>query len=100
MMVGHRLVCPGEKLKDLMFWFPWLQAAMGTMDGIINTVSANVPMAPLFGLLKPNGKMIMVGLPDKPIEVPAFALVASKSFLINHRSTYSWLRCRKKPVIW
>ncbi|KQJ95583.1 probable cinnamyl alcohol dehydrogenase 5 [Brachypodium distachyon] len=58
-----------------------MKAAMGTMDGIINTVSANVPMAPLFGLLKPNGKMIMVGLPDKPIEVPAFALVAKNKTL-------------------
>ena len=56
-----------------------LQAAMSTMDGIINTVSANIPMAPLFGLLKPNGKMVMVGLPEKPVEVPPFALVASKS---------------------
>ncbi|KAM3211757.1 hypothetical protein ACQJBY_065087 [Aegilops geniculata] len=55
-----------------------MKAAMSTMDGIINTVSANIPMAPLFGLLKPNGKMIMVGLPEKPIEVPPFALVASK----------------------
>jgi D-arabinose 1-dehydrogenase-like Zn-dependent alcohol dehydrogenase len=55
------------------------QAAMSTMDGIINTVSANIPMTPLFGLLKPNGKMVMVGLPEKPIEVPPFALVASKS---------------------
>lgn len=52
---------------------------MGTMDGIINTVSGNIPVAPLFGLLKPNGKMILVGLPVKPLEVPAFALVASKS---------------------
>jgi cinnamyl-alcohol dehydrogenase len=56
-----------------------LQAAMSTMDGIINTVSANIPLTPLFGLLKPNGKMIMVGLPEKPIEIPPFALVASKS---------------------
>jgi cinnamyl-alcohol dehydrogenase len=56
-----------------------LQAAMSTMDGIINTVSANIPLTPLFGLLKPNGKMIMVGLPEKPIEIPPFVLVASKS---------------------
>uniref|UniRef100_A0A0D9X5F5 cinnamyl-alcohol dehydrogenase n=1 Tax=Leersia perrieri TaxID=77586 RepID=A0A0D9X5F5_9ORYZ len=34
-------------------------AAMGTMDGIINTVSANIPIAPRMGLLKPNGKMIL-----------------------------------------
>uniref|UniRef100_A0A0D9X6G7 Alcohol dehydrogenase-like C-terminal domain-containing protein n=1 Tax=Leersia perrieri TaxID=77586 RepID=A0A0D9X6G7_9ORYZ len=32
---------------------------MGTMDGIINTVSANIAIAPLMGLLKPNGKIIL-----------------------------------------
>lgn len=58
-----------------------MKAAMGTMDGIINTVSANIPVAPLFGLLKPNGKMILVGLPEKPLEVPAFALVARNNTL-------------------
>ncbi|EAZ42130.1 hypothetical protein OsJ_26689 [Oryza sativa Japonica Group] len=55
-----------------------MNAATGTMDGIINTVSANIPIAPLLGLLKPNGKMILVGLPEKPMEIPPFALVASK----------------------
>ena len=64
-----------------------LQAAMSTMDGIINTVSANIPMTPLFGLLKPNGKMVMVGLPEKPIEVPPFALVASKCLTITRNHT-------------
>uniref|UniRef100_J3MR95 cinnamyl-alcohol dehydrogenase n=1 Tax=Oryza brachyantha TaxID=4533 RepID=J3MR95_ORYBR len=52
-----------------------MRAATGTMDGIINTVSANIPIAPLLGLLKPNGKMILVGLPEKPIDIPPFALV-------------------------
>ena len=65
-----------------------LQAAMSTMDGIINTVSANIPMAPLFGLLKPNGKMIMVGLPEKSMEIPPFALVASKSFNLTNLAIY------------
>uniref|UniRef100_A0ACD6A0J6 Uncharacterized protein n=1 Tax=Avena sativa TaxID=4498 RepID=A0ACD6A0J6_AVESA len=58
-----------------------MKAAMSTMDGIINTVSANIPMTPLFGLLKPNGKMVMVGLPEKPIEVAPFALVATNKTL-------------------
>ena len=38
-----------------LFW----QAAAAAMDGIINTVSANMSMAPYMGLLKPNGKMII-----------------------------------------
>ncbi|KAG8086972.1 hypothetical protein GUJ93_ZPchr0010g10121 [Zizania palustris] len=58
-----------------------MQAALGTMDGIINTVSANIPVAPLLGLLKPNGKMILVGLPEKPIEIPPFALVSRNKTL-------------------
>jgi len=58
-----------------------MKAAMSTMDGIINTVSANIPMAPLLGLLKPNGKMIMVGLPEKPMEISPFALVAANKTL-------------------
>lgn len=54
------------------------QAAMGTMDGIIDTVSAVHPILPLIGLLKSNGKFIMVGVPDKPLELPVFPLVMGK----------------------
>ncbi|KAL6843163.1 hypothetical protein ACP4OV_026876 [Aristida adscensionis] len=52
-----------------------MRAAAGTMDAILNTVSANVPVSPLMALLKPNGKMIMVGLPEKPLEISPFDLV-------------------------
>ncbi|XP_038980501.1 probable mannitol dehydrogenase [Phoenix dactylifera] len=52
-----------------------MQAAMGTMDGIINTVSAVHSLMPLLFLLKTRGKMIMVGAPDKPLELPVFSLI-------------------------
>ncbi|KAL6225389.1 hypothetical protein ACLB2K_004239 [Fragaria x ananassa] len=52
-----------------------LKAVMGTMDYIIDTVSAVHAPAPLIGLLKLNGKLITVGLPDKPLELPIFPLV-------------------------
>uniref|UniRef100_I1QUR2 cinnamyl-alcohol dehydrogenase n=1 Tax=Oryza glaberrima TaxID=4538 RepID=I1QUR2_ORYGL len=55
-----------------------MEAARSTMDGVINTVSANTPMAPYLALLKPNGKMILVGLPENPLEVPPFSLVQGK----------------------
>ncbi|KAG2291158.1 hypothetical protein Bca4012_007110 [Brassica carinata] len=45
-----------EQMKD----------AMGTMDGIIDTVSATHPVLPILDLLKYKGKLIMVGAPDKP----------------------------------
>lgn len=48
---------------------------MASMDGIIDTVSATHVIPPLLALLKPNGKMILVGAPDKPLEIPAFALI-------------------------
>lgn len=51
---------------------------MGTMDYIIDTVSAVHSLAPLLGLLKVNGKLVTVGLPEKPLEVPIFALVGGK----------------------
>jgi len=64
----------------LVFFFFW-QAAAAAMDGIINTVSANMSIAPYMGLLKPNGKMIMVGLPVKPLEISPFDLIVGKSIL-------------------
>ena len=51
---------------------------MGTMDGIIDTVSVLQPLVPLFGLLKSHGKIVMVGAPEKPLEVPAFSLIMGK----------------------
>lgn len=51
---------------------------MGTMDFIIDTISAVHPLYPLISLLKLNGKLITVGLPDKPLELPIFPLVLGK----------------------
>lgn len=55
-----------------------MQAAAGTLDGIIDTVSAVHPLLPLFGLLKSHGKLILVGAPEKPLELPAFSLIAGQ----------------------
>ncbi|KAH7861258.1 hypothetical protein Vadar_023889 [Vaccinium darrowii] len=55
-----------------------MQAAMATMDGILDTVSAVHPLAPLIGLLKSHGKLIMLGAPDKPLELPAFPLLLGR----------------------
>ncbi|XP_030528382.1 probable mannitol dehydrogenase [Rhodamnia argentea] len=58
-----------------------VQAAMGTMDGIIDTVSAVHPMLPLIGLLKHNGKLILVGAPDRPLELPVFPLLMGRKIV-------------------
>jgi cinnamyl-alcohol dehydrogenase len=49
---------------------------MGTLDGIIDTVSADHPLLLLIGLLKSHGKLVMVGAPEKPLELPVFPLLA------------------------
>lgn len=58
-----------------------LQAAMGTMDGIIDTVSAIHPVLPLIGLLKSHGKLVLVGAPEKPLELPAFPLLMGRKIV-------------------
>ncbi|XP_015890517.3 probable mannitol dehydrogenase [Ziziphus jujuba] len=53
-------------------------AAMGTLDGIVDTVSAVHPLPTLIGLLKSHAKLVMVGAPDKPLELPAFPLLLGR----------------------
>ncbi|KAK6923252.1 Alcohol dehydrogenase, N-terminal, partial [Dillenia turbinata] len=55
-----------------------MRGAMGTMDGIIDTVSAFHPLMPLIGLLKSDGKLVMVGAPEKPLELAVFPLLAGR----------------------
>ncbi|WP_040509560.1 NAD(P)-dependent alcohol dehydrogenase [Gordonia soli] len=47
-------------------------------DLIINTVSANLPIKKYLGLLALNGTLVELGLPEHPIEVPAFALTFNR----------------------
>lgn len=51
------------------------QAAVETLDGIIDTVSVVHPLLPLLSLLKTNGKLILVGAIEKPVELPVFPLL-------------------------
>lgn len=58
-----------------------MQAAMGTLDGIIDTVSAFHPVMPLFSLLKPHGKLIVLGPTEKPLEVETIPLIFGRKLL-------------------
>lgn len=58
-----------------------MKAAFNTMDYIIDTVSAVHPLAPLLSLLKVNGKLVTVGLPDKPLELPVWPLVLGRKLV-------------------
>lgn len=58
-----------------------MKAAMSSMDFIIDTVSAVHRLEPLLSLLKVNGKLITVGLPDRPLELPLFPLVLGRKLV-------------------
>ncbi|KAK2374078.1 putative mannitol dehydrogenase [Trifolium repens] len=58
-----------------------MKAAMGTLDGIIDTVSADHPLLLLIGLLKSHGKLVMVDAPEKPLELPVFPLLAGRKIV-------------------
>ncbi|KAK6924194.1 Alcohol dehydrogenase-like, C-terminal [Dillenia turbinata] len=58
-----------------------MKAAIGTMDFIIDTISAVHPLLPLLSLLKLNGKLVTVGLPDKPLELRIFPLVLGRKLI-------------------
>ncbi|KAL8132729.1 mannitol dehydrogenase [Apium graveolens] len=58
-----------------------MKGARSSLDGIIDTVPVNHPLAPLFDLLKPNGKLVMVGAPEKPFELPVFSLLKGRKLL-------------------
>ncbi|MCB0949073.1 MAG: NAD(P)-dependent alcohol dehydrogenase [Mycobacterium sp.] len=47
----------------------------GRFDLILNTVSANLDLADYLGLLKVNGTLVELGMPENPMEVPAGALI-------------------------
>lgn len=45
-----------------------------TFDLIVNTVSAPIDLDPAINLLKTDGTMAYVGLPDKPLQMNIFGL--------------------------
>jgi alcohol dehydrogenase (NADP+) len=54
------------------------RAASARFDYLIDTVSAPHDLASYCGLLRTDGVMILVGAPDKPAELPAFALIGRR----------------------
>jgi len=50
----------------------------GSFDLILNTVSANLDMADYLGLLKLDGTLVELGMPENPMAVPAGALILGR----------------------
>jgi len=53
----------------------------GTFDFILDTVSAEHDLNMYLNLLRMNGAMVIVGIPEKPAEVHAFALIGNNRTL-------------------
>jgi len=51
------------------------QKYAGSFDLIINTISADINMGEYFGLLKLDGALVVVGLPEKALTIHPFPLV-------------------------
>ncbi|KAG5616048.1 hypothetical protein H5410_015872 [Solanum commersonii] len=58
-----------------------MQAATNTMDYIIDTIAVVHPLAPSLSLLKLDGKLVTVGLPEKPLELPISPLVLGRKIV-------------------
>jgi len=50
----------------------------GTFDFILDTVSANHDMNALLNLLKRDGSLVLVGAPEKPMDIAAFSLIPKR----------------------
>jgi uncharacterized zinc-type alcohol dehydrogenase-like protein len=53
----------------------------GTFDLILNTVSANLDLNAYLGLLKIDGTLVELGMPEHPMTVPAGALITGRRSL-------------------
>ncbi len=58
----------------------WAAKHVGSFDFILDCVSAEHDVAPYLSLLKRDGTLCTVGLPEKPIAIHAFSVVARKNF--------------------
>ena len=61
-----------------------VQAIAGTLDGIIDTVSAKHPLPLYLNTLKVEGVAVLLGVPDEPMNLPTFNLISRKlSFALS-----------------
>lgn len=55
-----------------------LKKAAGSFDVVLSTVMAELPWASYLNTLAPRGRFHTVGVPLKPMEIPAFSLLAEQ----------------------
>ena len=81
-----------------------MKAAASSFNFILSTISANVDFNAYLNLLKPDGRMCMVGLPSKPMPLKAGPIVVKRlsvcgSYLANRKEIVKMLDfCAKHGV--
>jgi len=70
---AHKYVSMGDEKQ--------VAAAAGSLDMILNCISADFDVGPYMNLLKKHGKQICVGLPTKDMSMKSFAFVPSRKML-------------------
>jgi D-arabinose 1-dehydrogenase-like Zn-dependent alcohol dehydrogenase len=60
--------------------------ALGGVDLILSTITNSDAMAALFGGLRPDGKLMIVGASMEPLPVPAAALIGGDKVIEGHAS--------------
>ncbi|MDX2194517.1 MAG: NAD(P)-dependent alcohol dehydrogenase [Gemmatimonadales bacterium] len=55
-----------------------MQKVQGSFDFILDTVSAPHDLSAYAGLLRRDGALVLVGVPDRPFELPAFPLIMQR----------------------
>ena len=58
----------------------WHLPHAGTFDFILDCVSAEHDLSPYLALLKRDGVLCTVGLPEKPMQIHAFSVIARRGF--------------------
>ncbi len=53
----------------------WWQAIAGSLDGIIDTISAPHPLPDFLALLGLDGKLVVLGVPSEPLQLPTPSLI-------------------------
>jgi uncharacterized zinc-type alcohol dehydrogenase-like protein len=55
-----------------------LRAHAGRFDFLLDTVSARHDLARFLGLMGRDGALVLVGAPEKPLELPAFSIIPKR----------------------
>ncbi|KAK6115094.1 LOW QUALITY PROTEIN: hypothetical protein DH2020_007363 [Rehmannia glutinosa] len=58
-----------------------VEATTGTLDGILDCVSVIHSLQGLLDFLKPHEKLVVVGLPEKPLELPIFSFTMGRKMM-------------------